>query len=269
MTIYKKKRSFKKKRPILRHRFFWPVFLGLIFLSLVTYFFLFSGIFDLKQIDISGNSKIKTQKIEIVLRQNFSKNILDFSINNIFLADLPGLEKKILDSFPEADQVFLQRKAPASLICQIKEKIPVAIFDASGTYFYLDSKGIAFEKPAESSADFIKLKINDFTGIPSLGEKLIEGETLAEILRIDNGMKNILKIIPTEAVLVSPERLDVFTIEQWYVFFNPEKDVDWQITKIQAVLEKYVKPEERPQLEYVDVRFGDLAPYKYKEAIRE
>ena len=46
---------------------------------------------------------------------------------------------------------------------------------------------------------------------------------------------------------------------------NPQERVEWQLTKLEVNLKEEIPPESRKNLEYIELRFGNFAPYKYKE----
>ena len=66
-------------------------------------------------------------------------------------------------------------------------------------------------------------------------------------------------------MIVSDEKLTGLTTEDWEVYFNLQKDIEWQLTKLRAVLEEKIPPEKRKDLEYIELRFGNFAPFKYKQ----
>ena len=81
----------------------------------------------------------------------------------------------------------------------------------------------------------------------------MEKELLSKILEINTELKN-LEILAKEVLIVSDDRLNVETQEDWEIYFNPKKDLNWQLTKLKAVLEENYLPKE-----YIDLRFGDRA----------
>ena len=86
---------------------------------------------------------------------------------------------------------------------------------------------------------------------------------LSKILIIFSGLEN-LSIKTKEIIIVSDERINVTTIDDWDIYFDQKKDLDWQITKLKVNLEKNIPPERKGELEYIELRFGNLAPFKYK-----
>ncbi len=98
-----------------------------------------------------------------------------------------------------------------------------------------------------------------------LGDRVLEKELLSSILEIESKLKNNLKIIPEEALVVSEERINLKTSEGWEIYLNPKGDIEWQLTKLRVDLEEEIPQERRKDLEYIELRFGNFAPYKYKD----
>jgi len=97
-----------------------------------------------------------------------------------------------------------------------------------------------------------------------LGDRIIAKEQISKILEIGTKLKDNFKIPIEEILVVSDERLNVKTSEGWQIYFDPQKDLNWQLTKLSAVLKEEIPPEKRADLEYIELRFGNFAPYKLK-----
>ena len=92
----------------------------------------------------------------------------------------------------------------------------------------------------------------------------MEEELISKILKISSELEN-LKVQILEANLVSDERINLKTSEDWEIYFDPQKDMNWQLTKLKVDLENLIPFERRKDLEYIELRFGDSAPFKYKD----
>jgi hypothetical protein len=66
-------------------------------------------------------------------------------------------------------------------------------------------------------------------------------------------------------LIISEEELHFQTQDNWEIFINPQKDIDWQLTKLKEALEEAIPKEKVKNLEYIDLRFGNFAFPKYKE----
>ncbi|GAI35895.1 unnamed protein product, partial [marine sediment metagenome] len=97
------------------------------------------------------------------------------------------------------------------------------------------------------------------------GEKVIEKETLSQILELSSKLKSNLEPTINKFIISSEDKLVVVMVEDWEIYFNLQKDIEWQITKLKAVLDEKIPSEKRKDLEYIELRFGNLAPFKYKD----
>ncbi|HUW71779.1 MAG TPA: FtsQ-type POTRA domain-containing protein [Candidatus Humimicrobiaceae bacterium] len=282
MRNYRKPYKAKKKKSILKNRFLWLGILILAIFSGIFYLICFHSFFQIKVIEISGNEKVSTGSLENLLNKKISQKFLFLPSQSIFLTHFNEIKKEILRDFPQVSETELKRKLPHTLLLQIKEREPVALFCQVDKMFFVDKEGIIFESldPNMTKQDFSTLK-KEADGEINLGEKIIEEEQLAKILEVESKLKNQLRILTEEErfsfstfvdtlvieeiLVVSEIRFDVKTSEGFKIYFNFKEDLDWQLTKLRAVLEEEVPPGKRKDLEYIDVRFGKFAPYVYRD----
>jgi len=236
------------------------LFLVLV-ISGVFYLICFSSFFQIKEIIISGNQKVSAEALREIVEKNIEKNILFFPSRSIFLVDLDKTSKDVLKDFPLIEKIQLKRKFSNSLTVNINERKPVAVLIQGENVFFLDKNGIIFE-PAVLGEDLIKIIDKQKTNI--LGEEAISKEKLSQILDIDSKLKLDLKIPVQQFEMEADDKLNLVIVEGWQAYFDLQKDVDWQLTKLKAVLEEKIPPEKRKDLEYIELRFGNFAPYKYK-----
>jgi len=288
---FRKPYRLKKKKSPFRNRFFWFAILVLIIFGGIFYLICFSSIFQIKDIKISGNQKIQTQDIENLIKEKISKKLLFFPQKSIFLIKPNEILSSISEKFFQADSINLKRKFPSILIVEVKEREPIGIWcqalpsfpsenleEQEENCFYIDKEGIIFEEnppkieeDKSSSFPFATAREAEFV-IKSekrdsqafLGEKIIEKELLESIFEIQRKLKEGLEIDVEEIIVLEKEKINAKTLEGWDICFNPGGDIDWQLTKLSLVLEKEIPSERRKDLEYIELRFGNFASYKYK-----
>ncbi len=260
--LYKKPYRIKKKKSIFRNRFFWIAILVLIIFGGIFYLVCFSSVFQIKDTEISGNQKIQTQDIENLIKEKINKKLLFFPQKSIFLIDSNEIVRSLSEKFLQVDSVILKRKLPTTLIVEIQERLPFGVWCEGENCFYVDREGIIFEENPQKTGFVIKFQ-EQRTEI-FLGEKVIEKVLLESILEIQRKLKENLKIDIEEFIVSTEEIINAQTSEGWEIYFDPTGDINWQLTKLSLVLEKEIPLERRKDLEYVDLRFGNFAPYKYK-----
>ena len=260
---YRKPHRVKRRKSILKSRFFWLTILILVFLGLFFYFLFFSPFFQVKNIFISGAEKISSSEIKNFVQNKLEKKILFLRTKSIFLININEIEKEVLKNFPPVAEIKIGRKFPDVLNINLVERSPLANFCQAEKCFLLDKEGIIFEE-SEPKADLIKIVDGQKEKIPKLGEPMIENDYLEKILKIQKYIQEELKI-EIEEFTVFERRLNLKTKEGWEIYFDPREDINWQLTKLNLVLKEKIPPEKRKDLEYIELRFGDLATFRYRE----
>ncbi|MDP2967013.1 MAG: FtsQ-type POTRA domain-containing protein [bacterium] len=278
---YRKPHRFKKRKPIYRNRFFWLAILILFFFSSFFYFLFFTEFFQVKKINIVGLEQVPEEQLNLSIKDKLETKILFFPTRNIFLVDLNKIKEDILKKFHRIAKIEISRNFPDSLNVLVTERKIIATFCQEGeedksssspsafareaNCFAVDEEGIIFEeKPIDRIIQpLIKALIS--ADEISLGKKVIEKEDLISILEINSQLKEDLNILVKEFIISSKEKLIVLTSEGWELYFNLRSDVKWQLAKLKALLEEKIPEEQRKDLEYIELRFGNFANPKYKD----
>ena len=277
MARYRKPNSVKRKTSIIKSKFFWIGILGLISVSLISYYLFFSETFQIESVIILGNQKIAKEDILKIIEDELSKNNILPLNKNIFLANVGVVEKNIFKTFPQIVEIKSSKDFPDTLSFNITERVQVAWFckvskilnheeeqESIERCFLLDKDGVVFEEVSLSEFKLVKIKSPN-SGIQlELGQKIIEPEVISRSLEILLGIEELS--VPVEEILViSEERINVKTSQGWKIYLNPKKDLGWQLRKLKADLDEFIPLEKRKDLEYIELRFGNLAPFKYLE----
>jgi len=252
--VNRKKRTFRKRNfdfSFFKNRIFWFFSLGIILIIGLTYLFIFSETFKIKEIKVlSPNGYLKT-RIEEIIAPELNKNII--------LLKSTEIKTQILNQFPEILELDFQKKIPHTLVIQIKEKKEIAVLcqENYNKCFFIDENGLMFKQIERELIDNDELII--FLREPDenfdLKKSFSLNNKLEDFLEIRGILKNNLKIEIKNFIIISQKRLNVETEESWDIYFNLEKDIKLQITKLKVLLEKEIPMEKRKNLEYIDLRF--------------
>ena len=254
---YKKAHRAKKKKSIFRNKIFWLGLLFLIILGTAFYFVVFSPVFKIKEIQISGDMKISVEEIRNIILEQIDKNYLK---KNIFLVSLKEINGAILEQFPQVARITLDRSFPNVLAVVVEERKPIAVFLQGEDYYFIDNEGIVFEKISEMPSQMLKIKNSTWISDLGLGKETLNKEKLGQILKIEAKL-NDLEISPREVSIISDKRLNVETSEGWKIYFNSKEDLDWQLTELDLLIKKRIPPDKRKNLEYIDLRFEKIYIY--------
>lgn len=263
MKRVKKFKISKKKKLFFRKKaFFNYFFLFLVFLILFWFIF-FSQFFRITKIDVLGNQELKKETISSFLEKQLSGKIYFLPKNNIFLVKILKIEKQLLEAFPRISKVELKLKPPNTLVCLLKEREAKAILVTDDKKFFLDEEGVIFDV---FSQDFSLLPLIKSHFLPTnlhLNQKAIPKEIITSILKIHQSLTRELNLGIKEIEFFSEEKIHFLTEEGWKIFFKIGEE-EWQVLKLKTLLKEELPREKREKLEYIDLRFENLAPYKFK-----
>jgi len=257
---YKNPYRIKRKKSIFKNRFFWLGILFLIMTGGLFYFLFLCPFFDVKEIIISGNKEVKKEEIENLVKEQIQTDFKFSKSKNINLIKLNEVDKILLENFPQIAGVSSKKELPDAIIIEIEERKPAVIFKQNNNWFFADKEGIIFrqinDEVATQTAGQITIIQNSLlTKDLKLGERMAEKEIISQIIDLEPKLKEDLKIPLEELTIVSEERLSAKTSTGWEIYFNLKGDLNWQISKLKAVLENRIPPEKRGNIDYIDLRF--------------
>jgi len=219
--------------------------LGLIYL------FIFSEVFEIREIEVlSPNEYLKT-RIEEIIAPELNKNI--------FLLKSAEIKTQILDQFPEILELDFQKKIPHALVIQVKEKKEIATlcYEDYQKCLFIDENGLMFKQVEKEliGDDGLIILLREPNENLNLRESFSLNNKIEDFLEIEGILENNLKIEIKNFIIISQKRLNIKTEEGWDIYFNLEKDIKLQITKLRVLLEKEIPMADRKNLEYIDLRF--------------
>lgn len=247
----------RPKKRFYKNPAFWIIFFVILFLFAGAYLILFSPVFQVKNIFISGNEKTAAKGI----RDFVYTNINTVFSKSIFLVDSDDLQKKILERFPVIEKIAVNKNLPHTILLSVSERKPVGIFCASEC-FLIDQNGVAFEPAIGSFENFSVVRTTVENGEVFIGKKVAEKNIIFAILQIEKNLLENFNIDLKEALISSPSRIEVKTGEGWQIYFNSDSDISTQTAKLNALLNSDVFERGRKNLLYIDLRFEGKAYYK-------
>ncbi len=247
--------------------------IAVIFLTIIgwLYLFLFSKYFRISRIEISGDGKAAEAAVRDSLKFFFkSRSWLLFPKNNIYI--FPAKEAENL--FKE--QLLLQeikiiKIYPAALRVEFKTKKPALKLNTEKWIYILNITGEIIEKKQKdaSASSTVKFEDDDLpiilgdTEDLNVASKAIKEELAQFIVAVAKALPEQTGVAISEfsSVADSPSSLNVKTEEGWNVVFNIRINVQEQIKKLAMVLKEQTL-QNRKNLNYIDLRFGDRIFYK-------
>lgn len=275
--IQHKIKHLKPRKLIIQRPGFWMIILLLLMVSSAVYFLFFFQKFQVTTITVSGNQNVNGNTIETRAWQDIQKKFLGIFTKNIFTINADALKQSLLAAFPEIEDINVQKQWFEGLNLKVTERAPVAIFcpdfiadprspgdrdsnESTDNCFYIDKNGVIYQKlqiiPSDSV--IVRKDINEQELI--LGKSLVDKNIMDDIIKIKDSLKNNSQVDVGEVLVSNP--LVVTTSENWKVYFDPQQDINLQITKLTALLKDQISSTDRKTLQYIYLQYGDRAYYK-------
>ncbi|MDO8474559.1 MAG: FtsQ-type POTRA domain-containing protein [bacterium] len=260
---FRKLKKIKKKQSFLKNRFFLFGVAVAVCAELLLYGIVLLPFIQIQEVRIKGNESVSENNINSVVLDRLWGKFLFFPTASILLVDTLGIRNALLEAIPELESVNIQRKFPNILTVVVRERGVVALFCQKLHCVAIDNEGVAF-KEAEPSPESIVIYGQGQS--LNLREAVVKKDVLYVILEFAREAEHRSLFMQGESSfeIVSETQIHARTKEGWSVYFTNTEDLSWQITKLQTVLENKIPPEKRRRLEYIDVRFGDQAYFKYR-----
>ncbi len=259
--MYRRLKRIKKKKPLLKNKFFWYAVFGIVLVGFFVYGVVFAQIFQIKTVRLQENDSALQKALRNAIEPLLSRNLLVFQTRSIFLFNSKEIQRAVTHQFPEIENLKIKRSFPSTLDIIVLQRKEVALWcKTQDVCFEMDKNGIIF-KEKSPEGDFIVLDSTASSNTPQLGEIALQENILAPLLKF----KNQAGIAFVSVSFISNLQAHFKTPEGWKVYIDPSAEIQWQITKLQTVLNQKIPSNKRTKLEYIDLRFGDQAYVKYQK----
>ncbi|MCX6738422.1 MAG: hypothetical protein NTY11_03360 [Candidatus Parcubacteria bacterium] len=251
-------RHLRKRKSILKNKYFWLAFLAILIAVGFFYFLVFSPVFQLKGVIVKGASFVNPTEVENFIREQSNKNIIFFPTRSIIVFNSKKAEQLILKKFLPIDKVKIRRQFFNKLVVDFLEKEPKAVFCPVGTCFLIDKEGMVF-RPIEKESVSPSRAVIIFDGKVNLGDTVISKENLAFIIEVFKFLKQ--RDVLISEFKISPSKIEgVISDSKLAIYFNPQKNAEQQAQDLILVLENQNSPDSNSKgaKEYIDLRFDKI-----------
>lgn len=134
-----KKKTKKKKRIIdtnsNKFGIFKTIFIIIVSIALLI-LLLSSSLFNIKHVEVLGNTRLSSNKVVSLSKLNIDENIFKFNKNDV---------KKSIKESAYVEDVSIKRKLPSTVIIEIDERIPTYMLQFTDSYVYINNQGYMLE----------------------------------------------------------------------------------------------------------------------------
>ncbi|EQK43884.1 POTRA domain, FtsQ-type family protein [[Clostridium] bifermentans ATCC 638] len=218
----------KKNKCKLNKRGKFAIYAFILLVILFIYICISSSIFELKQIDVDGNSKITKSDIIKIGDIETGKNIFKYNLNDV--------EKKLLAN-PYIKYIKVSRKFPDKLVITIKENSEYAIIKEGAIYIYIGENGLVLSEQKNIKNKNIPL----VSGIEIKNKKLntkiqINSDKSNDIiLAIDTLKKNNMSR-KVESIKINKNKMYMKTDDNTNIVLKIDEDIEYNINRLKAIL---------------------------------
>lgn len=240
----------KKQRHI--SRYLKPA-LAIVCLLVVLYGILFSPLFRVRTIAVSGNEQLTTREVQSQVKDLLGRSFL--GDNAIFVNPI-GLARELKKRNYQLEQVSVERSLLGGIRVRLKEQRATIQWRSGSSVFVLSGNGVAY---AELSSVNTALPIvEDSTNLPvKSGEKIVPSSFVKFIAELPEQLAAAkLKAISISVADTTTE-IEVKTDKGFMIKLDTTRSLDSQMADYRSVAAKQIVPKE-----YVDLRIPGKVFYK-------
>lgn len=258
----------KQKSPVRKANRFIKVFqffILIIFIGGIGYI-LYSPILNIANIDIQVDNEILQKDIKSKSEDLIqAHNHWYYNNKNIFLARTDILDKELQKEFPQIKDITIKRTINRSLELNIQLRTPLFTICENTICFNISDDGVNIGNDS-LSASLISLR-----GIApkSRGEIVVSEREMAwfkTILEVYNQIDG-MKVSAISIEQKADNRIlgvFVYTEQGYYIMLDLDTDIVYQAGALKQVFISQIPSEQRPNLQYIDLRVKDRVYYKFK-----
>ncbi len=288
------KKKIIKRRRFLRSKLFLDFILALVFIGFLGYWLFFSPFLKIKNIQVISTPEIPAESIKQIVNQELNKKWLVIEKNSFFSADIKAIKNRIMLDFPLTGEVKIKRGLPGSIFIEIKPRITQSVWCFIALKASEASPQIEFtttttplETPLIAEPSCFLVDQQRIIFAPATQEDLQSGLTIifseqppkaifsevcSKVLvdRIEETKKMLSEKFGISNLSFTEKTngfLNVMVFDPnrsfasngaggWEIYFDPKSDLSMDLTKLRLLLDKEITPEQRKNLQYIDLRFS-------------
>ena len=234
------------------------------------YFLVISDYFLVESVVVLGNIQVdETAVKEWILEERDSRYFFLVPKNHQLIISRSRLTKSLQAKSPYISTVSsIKRKWPNGLEVTLEERVPVAIWQSGGDYFYIDLESVIYEQLPASYATSTEnyFRIVDTTNTPrQTGDTLGISSTLTFLNLVSKNWQTRLSTRLTHAQVTGKlaEDVSASSAQGWTVYFDLKSDVERQLKSLVLILNQEIPEDREGDLAYIDLRLPTAAYYCY------
>lgn len=250
---------------------------AILFILTMVWFFCFSNVFKIKQININGLTQISQQEIQNLIQEQIKEHCLIFSSqNNLILFNAGRLSEALNEKYC-FEKIIIKKKLPDKLIINILEKPYAFIWHEKDKYYFTSADHCVINE-----INILDIHMKEYPIIYNEIETKVVNPVNKKINIDFNYTKYIIELFKQFNNYDQSEKIQDttrgFKIEKFIIdkdintikmvilngpkiYFSITEDLTKQINKFIAIKNQVLK-NNLLNINYVDLRYGDKVYYK-------
>ncbi len=225
----------------------------------------YSGYFDIKNIEITGDGRINIDDIRNIINgQTNDKFFHIISQKNIFLFNTHGL-KQTLEKKYVFDSLDIKKDFPGALVVVFKEKTYAFILKEDEKFFYADKEGTVIDEisPLEVSSKAYPVVRNESQNKTTDGKISFNASYIGFALELFSEIKKYPDDFKVDSFIVDNDlkSLKLALTDGPRIFFNTDNNIGTQVDKL-LILKREKLKDAFVKKEYIDLRYGESIYYR-------
>lgn len=238
------------------------LYLKIIAVIFLLYVVLYSDLFRLKTIEITGTDLINPEELrQLVEEQTNSWRWFLLPQDNLWLISKGEIILAIEQKY-KLEKIEI-RRSWKKLKINVKESINSLVIRQNDKLFFTDKEGVITREilPAEASSYLTKFPILNTAQEVKIGESIVSAKMVDFILKLNEKIKPVgLAVEYYESESGALTEISLVTGAGWRAHFDINNDLATSLDNLQLILNDKIK--DQGQLEYIDLRFGNKIFYK-------
>lgn len=189
----------------------------------------------------------------------------------VFSVNGRGLEQRLLAALPRFKTISITKHYPHTLAVSYAKRIFFALLcnDAAKTDTpscgYIDTTGFVYVDAPDASGSLI-VKIRSDIAEVKVGVQAIDESTIKQMALFGDGVKRIagLRLLSYELTMQAPDELRLNIADGFTLIVKKDDNPETVLQILRTILTQEIK-DSKSKLDYVDLRFGNKAFYKFKK----
>lgn len=191
--------------------------------------------------------------------------------NNILFAQTASLEQEIAQHVTQVKDVHIIRKLPGTLKIIIQERTPAILLLSGGTYYFVDSDGVAYEEAPLDTLPGIVLPVvknSDDNAHVTIGTRAVDDQFILFLTDALKGLPDIThaQVVEVQIPALATREAHFLLDKNWIILMDTTRPAAGQLDVLKRLLEHTIAGPDLDTLQYIDLRIPNRVYYKSRNS---